>query len=323
MRADRLLAVLLLLQGRGRMSARALAQRLEVSPRTVTRDMEALSMAGVPVYAERGRNGGWALSDSYRTDLTGLSESELRSLVLATAPPVLADLGLGDAVERALLKVLAALPEARRREAETARGYLHVDSTGWRNPSEAAPFLPLLEEALRRGRRVRLSYERAFDQTRVERTADPLGLVAKGSVWYLVALVDGRTRTYRASRIRELTILDEAADRPDGFDLAATWRTSRDEFRAQIPRYVGRIRVAPEAASVVRGWWRFAEIAAETEADGGWHVFEIRWDSIEVAVDYVLGLGGNVEILQPDELRGRVIDAAQRLLERHRDPTRA
>jgi predicted DNA-binding transcriptional regulator YafY len=320
MRADRLLAALLLLQGRGRMSARALAERLEVSPRTVARDMEALSMAGIPVYAERGRNGGWALSEPYRTDLTGLSESELRSLVLATAPPVLADLGLGAAAERALLKLLAALPEARRREAETARRYLHVDSAGWRNPSEAAPFVPLLEEALRRGRRVRMTYERAFDQTLVERIADPLGLVAKGSAWYLVALVDGRTRTYRASRIRELTMLDEPAERPEGFDLASTWEASRDEFRAQIPRFVGRIRVAPRSASAVRGWWRFAEIAVETMGDDGWSVFDVRWDSLEVAVDYVLGLGGEVEVLGPGDLRERVIAAAQRILERHGVP---
>jgi predicted DNA-binding transcriptional regulator YafY len=292
-------------------------------------------MAGVPVYAERGRTGGWALSEPYRTDLTGLTESELRSLVLATAPPVLADLGLDGAAERALLKLLAALPDARRREAETVREYVHVDAVGWRSTPEPAPFLPLLEEALRLARRVTLTYERAFDQTRVERTVDPLGLVAKGSAWYLVALVDDRTRTYRVSRIRALTILDEPSQRPDGFDLAATWEASRDEFRAQIPRFAGRIRVAPDAAPAVRGWWRFAEIASETPAEGagetttdgrpgdGWPVFDVRWDSVEVAVEYVLGLGGSVEVLQPDELRARVVDAARRLLERHRVATGA
>src|SRR5687768_16966131 len=132
MRADRLLSILLLLQSHGRLTARRLAERLEVSERTINRDMEALSIAGVPVYAERGRHGGWELAEAYRTDLTGLTESELRSLVLGSAPAVLAGLGLGEAADRALVKLLATLPESRRREAESARRYLHVDPGGWR-----------------------------------------------------------------------------------------------------------------------------------------------------------------------------------------------
>ncbi|MGH2476593.1 MAG: helix-turn-helix transcriptional regulator, partial [Candidatus Limnocylindrales bacterium] len=208
MRADRLLSILLLLQANGLLSARALAERLEVSERTVHRDMEALSMAGVPVYAQKGRRGGWALLDAYRTDLTGLTETELRSLVIASTPGVLADLGLGEAADRALIKLLAGLPEARRRAAESARGYLYIDPSGWRRPEEAAPYLATLELALRTGRQIAMTYERAFDRSVVERVANPLGLVAKGSVWYLAATVDGRARTYRASRIRDVTILD-------------------------------------------------------------------------------------------------------------------
>jgi predicted DNA-binding transcriptional regulator YafY len=269
------------------------------------------------VYAERGRNGGWALAEPYRTDLTGLTEAELRSLVLATAPAVLGDLGLGKAADRALLKVFATLPEARRKDAEAARRDLHVDPTGWRSPAEAAPLLPLLDDALRRERRVRMTYQRAFTESPVERTADPLGLVANGSVWYLVALVDGRLRTYRASRIRELTLLDERSERPDDFDLAAAWAASRDEFRAQIPRVIGRIRVSTEGAQRVRGWWRFVEIASESRADDGWICFEVRWDSVGVAVEYVLGLGGEVEVLEPVDLRERVVAAARGLLLQH------
>jgi predicted DNA-binding transcriptional regulator YafY len=317
MRADRLLAALLLLQDRGRMSARVLAERLEVSPRTVTRDMEALSMAGVPVYAERGRNGGWALTDAYRTDLTGLTESELRSLMLATAPPILADLGLGEAADRALLKVLSALPEGRRRQAESARRYLHIDPTGWSGRSETARFLPVLEEALRIGRRIEMTYERAFDPTPVERTLHPLGLVAKGSTWYLVAAADGRTRTYRASRIRAVRVLEEPAHRPDDFDLAAFWSASREEFRALLPRFNGRVRVAPETVARIRSGWRFAEIEAEEPADAeGWVTLRMRWDSFDIAVDQVLGLGPDAEVIEPTELRERVVALATRLLER-------
>jgi predicted DNA-binding transcriptional regulator YafY len=319
MRADRLLAALLLLQARGRLSARVLAERLEVSPRTVSRDMEALSMAGVPVYAERGRNGGWALTEAYRTDLTGLTESELRSLILATAPPVLADLGLSGAADRALLKVLSALPDSRRRQAESARRYLHIDPTGWRGASESVRFLPLLEEALRLGRRVEMGYERAFEGGVVERRLDPLGLVAKGSTWYLVAGIDDTIRTYRASRIRALRVLDEPATRPPDFDLAAFWSRSREEFRALLPRFNGVIRVTPEALDRIRGGWRFAEVEDESGpgADGRL-TLRMRWDSFDVAVEQVLGLGPQAEVVEPAELHERVIALAGELVEHER-----
>jgi predicted DNA-binding transcriptional regulator YafY len=317
MRADRLLSILMLLQAHGRMSAPALAQRLEVSERTVHRDMEALSQAGVPVFAERGRHGGWALLDPYRTDLTGLTESELRSLVIAAAPSVLADLGLGEAADRAFIKLLAGLPEARRRSAESARGYLYIDPSGWRRPDEAAPFLGTLELALRTGRQVAMSYERAYDRSVVERVANPLGLVAKGSVWYLAATVEGKARTYRASRIRAVTILDMPAERPDGFDLATFWAESSAEFRAALPIHRVVVRVAPEATSRVRLGWRFATVESETPPDAeGWVTFTMRADSEEIAVEAVLSLGGDVEVLDPPDVRERALERARELVAR-------
>ena len=316
-RADRILSILLLLQTHGLLSARALAERLEVSERTVHRDMEALSIAGVPVYAEKGRHGGYALVDSYRTDLTGLTESELRSLVLATAPGVLADLGLGQAADRALIKLLAGLPDARRRAAEAARGYLYVDPTGWRRAEEAAPFLPALELALRIGRQVAISYERAFDASVVDRVANPLGLVAKGSVWYLAATVDGQARTYRASRLRAVTILEATAERPDGFDLATFWHESSAEFRATLPVHRVVLRVAPEAMSRIRLGWRFATLETEGEPDAdGWIACTIRADSEDVAVECALSMAGGCEVIEPDLVRERVAAAARATLER-------
>ena len=316
MRADRLLSILLLLQDHGRLSARALAERLEVSERTINRDMEALAMAGVPVFAWRGRRGGWALTDGYRTDLTGLTESELRSLIIASAPAVLADLGLGEAADRALVKLLAALPEARRRQAESARQYLHVDPTGWRRSEDAARCLPTLDEALRRGRRVAMTYERGTDRTIVERTVDPLGLVAKGSAWYLVAAVDGAPRTYRASRIREAAILEEAAQRPAGFDLPAFWRQSRDDFQAALPRFFGTIRVAPDAFYLASTPWRVNRVEEETVDGDGWIRLRIRWDTLDEAVSHVLGLGPKAEVVEPEELRAAVLDRARALLDK-------
>ncbi len=315
MRADRLLSILLLLQAHGRMSAPALAERLEVSERTVHRDMEALSQAGVPVFAERGRNGGWALLDPYRTDLTGLTEAELRSLVIASAPGVLADLGLGQAADRALIKLLAGLPEARRRAAESARGYLYVDPTGWRRPEEAAPFLPTLELALRTGRQVAIEYERAFDKTISRPVANPLGLVVKGSVWYLAATVDGQARTYRASRLRAVTILDEPAQRPADFDLATFWTKSSAEFRAALPIHRVVVRVSPEAMSRARLGWRFATLESEGEpAADGWITTTIRADSEDIAVECVLSLGAGVEVLGPAEIRHRALERAKGLV---------
>lgn len=317
MRADRLLATLLLLQAHGRLPARAVAERLEVSERTVHRDMEALSMAGVPVYAERGRRGGWVLDEAYRTDLTGLTEAELRSLVVATQRGALADLGLGAAAERAVLKLLAALPETQRRDAEAARSYLHVDPSGWRRPDEAATALPTLDLALRTGRRIVLTYERATDRTVVERTVDPLGLVAKGSVWYLVASADGDQRTYRVSRIQAVDVLDEPAVRPADFDLPRAWAQGQAEFRAALPSTVAVIRYAPSVMPRVRLGWRFARVESEAPPDAdGWVTCRIRADSIEVAVECALGFGADAEVLEPAELRERVTAGAAAVVAR-------
>lgn len=317
LRADRLLSILLLLQAHGRLPARALAERLEVSERTVHRDMEALAIAGVPVYAEAGRHGGWALVDSYRTDLTGLTEAELRSLVVASAPGVLADLGLGEAADRALIKLLAGLPEARRRAAESARGYLYVDPTGWRRAEEAAPFLPALELALRTGRQIAMAYERAFDRSVVDRIANPLGLVAKGSVWYLAATVDGKARTYRASRLRSVTILETPVERPGGFDLVAFWTASSDEFRAALPVHRVVLRVAPGAMSRVRLGWRYAALESEGEPDAdGWVTCTVRADSIDIAIECVLALAGGAVVVEPVEVREGAAAMAREALER-------
>jgi predicted DNA-binding transcriptional regulator YafY len=229
MRADRLLSVLMLLQARGRMTARELSERLEVSERTVYRDISALGMAGIPVYAERGPGGGCMLSEGYRTNLTGLSEAEARTLVLAMASRPLKDLGMGGALDAALLKLLAALPSRVRAGAEQARQRVHVDTAGWGAP-EATPHLRALEEAVWQERRVRISYRDSGGKL-AERVIEPLGLVAKASIWYLVAAVEGELRVYRVSRMRAVTPLDETFARLEGFDLAAYWEESSRRFQ--------------------------------------------------------------------------------------------
>lgn len=302
-RADRLLSILLLLQEHGRLSARRLAERLEVSERTVHRDMEALAMAGVPVWAQPGRRGGWELADGYRTDLTGLSEGELRSLVLASASSQLRHLGVGEDLDRAITKVLAALPETRRTSARATGSYIHVDPAGWRRSDDAVPWLPTVEGALRADRRIRIRYERASDETTVDRTVDPLGLVVQGSTWYLVAAIDGSTRTYRVSRLRAVEVLDEPADRPPDLDLAALWASSREAFRRALPETTWTMLVAPAAIGRVRLGWRFAAPIEESPArDDGWVEVRCRADGLAMAIECTLGLGPDAVALEPPEL---------------------
>jgi len=233
MRADRLISILLLLQVHRRITARELAQRLEVSERTILRDMDALGGSGVPVVAERGAGGGWSLVDGYQTRITGLNAAEIQSLFLARPPRLMADLGLHQSSEAALLKLEAALPATARQQAEFARRRILIDTRGWRDPAESVACLPLVLDALWQECRLRFLYAReACDPA--ERSGDPLGLVAKGSVWYLVAQVEGETRTYRVSRMREAEALDEPAVRPADFDLSPVEGGVRIRLRFDI-----------------------------------------------------------------------------------------
>jgi predicted DNA-binding transcriptional regulator YafY len=236
MRADRLISILLLLQANGRMTAQALASRLEVSQRTILRDMDALSSAGVPVVAERGAGGGWRLIDGYETKLTGLTPAEIRTLFLARPPALLEELGLKEAADAAWLKLRAALPVGVREQAEFVRQRLLIDSRNWRDSTESLTSLPVLLESLWSGQRLKFLYEKA-DGEASERRVDPLGLVARANRWYLVAARGEDQRTYRVSRIRSAEILPEAAARLADFDLAAYWETSTNRFREHLPRY--------------------------------------------------------------------------------------
>ena len=257
MRADRLLSILLLLQVNRRMTASALAKRLEVSERTILRDMDALSTSGVPVVADRGVGGGWRLMEDYQTKLTGLSIGEIQSLFLARPSRMVADLGLKQESEAALIKLQASLPAATRHQADFARQRILIDTSGWREPSESAACLPVLLDALWRSRQIRFVYAKVFSDA-AERIAHPLGLVAKGSIWYLIAAADGEPRTYRVSRIRDVAILDEPSSRPPGFDLTAYWESSAAAFREKLPRYYASFRASPAIMRWVRyrGWRR-------------------------------------------------------------------
>ncbi len=313
MRADRLLSILLLLQVDRRVTARELAKRLEVSERTILRDMEALSGAGVPVVAERGAAGGWSLLEEYQTKLTGLSAAEIQSLFLARPARLMADLGLKREAEAAFIKLQASLPASSRQQAEFARERILIDTSGWRDPAESIAALPVLLDALWEERQVRFCYQRMGCEP-TERVADPVGLVAKGSSWYLVGQVDGEARTYRVSRISDATILDQPGARPEAFDLAAYWERSAVEFRQKLPRFYATFLVTPAAMR----WVRYRGWRLEQEMPEGDRVrVRLRFDIEEEAVQFALSLGGEAEIVEPRELRSRVLEAARGVIERH------
>ncbi len=314
MRADRLLSILLLLQVHDRMTARELAKRLEVSERTIHRDMEALSAAGVPVVAERGTGGGWGLMEAYSTNLTGLTEAEIQALFVAGPAHLLADLGLRQASEAALIKLLAALPSLSRSNAEYVRNRIHIDATRWSNSEEAIPSLPTLQDAIWQERKLHLTYRRG-DDTIVERLVDPLGLVAKGSVWYLVATVEGELRTYRVSRIQNASITGEPCVRPADFDLAAYWEQSASDFKANLPRYPATVRVDPTILTYMRYVGRYARIVSTEPADAdGWIQVAMLFEEEHNACEYVLSFGSQMIVVEPETLREKVIEAARSIV---------
>jgi predicted DNA-binding transcriptional regulator YafY len=307
MKADRLLSALLLLQAHGRMTGREMARRLEVSLRTVHRDMEALSMAGVPVFALRGAHGGWQLEEGWRTQVPALDESELLGLLMSQ-PRVVGDGTLAGAAESALRKLTAALPTALRERAASIRQRLYVDTTGWRGTTENLAMLPIVQEAVSRDRKLSMTYRRAAENSEAAlRIVDPLGIVAKGSAWYLVARTPEGFRTYRVSRIEEAAVLDIPSERPANFELEAHWKSSTDAFRENLPRYHATLRLAPSAAAWVRRW-RMAWTEQGPPDAEGWTMIEARFEHFDQACFMVLGFGAGVEIIDPPELRTRVAD---------------
>jgi|GEM_PF-1566235 serine phosphatase RsbU (regulator of sigma subunit) len=239
------MSALLLLQARGQMTGRELARKLEVSERTVHRDMEALSAAGVPVYAMRGASGGWQLDEDWSTRVPGLDPAELRALLMAQSRS-LGDKHMAAAADRAIAKLMAALPKPLREQASSIRDRLYIDTAGWTGTSENLSMLSVVQTAVASDRKLKFWYWRAGGE-RVERTVDPLGLIAKGSTWYLFAKTDRGHRTYRISRMEEAKMLGEPSVRPPNFNLEAAWKLSTEEFRDEVNREMEAARRAYEA----------------------------------------------------------------------------
>ncbi len=310
MRADRLLSILLLLQTRGRMSARLLAGELEVSERTIYRDIVALSTAGVPVYGEAGPDGGYQLLDSYRTSLTGLSESEARALFMLNMAGPLAKLGLSQDLKAAMLKLTAALPESRRQDEERVRQRFFIDSSWWSQAEEPLPHLQTIQQAAWEDRKLAITYIPLFD-VQIERVVDPYGLAAKSGSWYLVFARGGRVRALRVDDLLDARLFTEKFERPVDFDLERFWKGWCAEEEQRYSGYPVTVRVTRKAqAALIRRFGARArgQLEDAPEGDDGSRILTLYFRWIDEARDRLLPFGSGVEVLEPYTLRASIAD---------------
>jgi predicted DNA-binding transcriptional regulator YafY len=321
MRADRLLSLLMLLQTHGLMTARDLSIELEVSERTIYRDLTALSASGVPVYAERGPGGGVRLIEEYRTTLTGLTPDEARALFMMSVPAPLMQLGVGQELKAAMLKLSAALPDSRRAEQGRARQRIHLDSSWWFQSDDAVPCLPSIQEAVWNDRMLRIKYRSCFG-AEVEQVIAPYGLVAKANLWHLVYGWEGIIRVVRVSLMVEAEALTEMFVRPADFDLAVFWEKWCAEYETNRPSYPVRARVSPALLPYLPNFFGdCADILAKASSPDtdGWVTLTLPFEDIHSARGRILGFGRAVDVLEPEALRKSVIDFAEQIVGFYRD----
>jgi len=316
MRADRLLSILIMLQTRGKLTAQALAQQLEVSERTIYRDMDALSAAGVPVYCERGPGGGCALLESYRTNLTGLTRDEVRALFMLSIPAPLQQLGVDQDLRAALLKLSAALPEILRPEGSRAQARIHLDSTANFQSVQNTPHLGTIQQALWTDRCLDLTYRLPFD-AQANHLVAPYGLVAKSNRWYLVFSRQSSLFVLPVSNVIDACLIDRSFTLPPEFDLVefwTAWNSQRERNRSHFPV---QVRISPNLHEMLE-FFKDPLLSGDFNKpemdEGGWYPLTIHFDTFENARQRLLNFGGAVEIITPHALRESVIDFARQTL---------
>lgn len=319
MQASRLLSILMLLQSRGRLSALTLASELEVSVRTIYRDVDQLSASGVPIWAEQGRTGGFQLREGWRTKLDGLTAPEAQAMFLAGLPGPAADLGLGEALASAQLKLKAALPPEWQDDAQRVGTRFHLDPIDWYRETPAVDHLGPIARAVWQAERIAVRYDSW--QGEAQRELEPLGLVLKAGTWYVIARSSASRppRTYRLQSILDLTLSGETFKRPRGFDLAAYWRESTRRFEAELYRSEARLSVSPRglkllqllSSAVAEAGRRSAKPDA---ARAGWSTVQIPIESTEHAAGQLMRLGAEALVLSPKDLRERLAAQARDML---------
>ena len=317
MRADRLLSLLMLLQSRGQMTAQELANELEVSERTIYRDIDALSAVGIPVYGEAGPEGGYALLNSYRTNLTGLTEGEVRALFMLSIPAPLVELGVSQELRAALLKLSAALPDSQRQDEAKVRQRFHLDSMWWHQGEAHLPHLATIQQALWQDRQLHIVYRTAVS-IQLERLVAPYGLVAKAGVWYLVCARGERIHVHRVAHLLDVQVAEDAFTYPAEFDLARYWQSWCAEYESLQAHFRATVRVAPGFVPELarRFGKQVHEKIARAGPDGdGWVKLELAFASFEDARDRILSFGRGVEVLAPQALHRSVLDYAEQIVD--------
>lgn len=310
MRASRLVSILLLLQARGRLTAVQLAGELEVSVRTIYRDVESLHTAGIPLYGDAGHRGGYQLLDGYRTRLTGLSADEAKALSLSGLPGPAAELGLGSVLAAAQLKIRAALPPALADQLGQVQSRFHLDAATWYGATDEVPFLPTVADAVWRGRALNVRYRRWKEPTDIDRRLEPYGVVLKAGRWYLVA-GPGSPRTYRVDQILDLAELEDEFTIPASFDLAAYWQRFKAEFLDRLYQAEATVRLSPAALPHLSGPETESVARTGSVEPDGWTRAVLPVESTEFALRQFLALGPEIEVLDPPELRSRLAAAVR------------
>ncbi len=318
MRADRLISILLLLQTRRNFSARQLAEELEVSERTIYRDVEALSQAGIPVYTIRGPGGGVFLVENYRTSLTGLTNEQLQALFMLNIPQPLIQLGAGDALKTALLKLSAALPAASTKEEEHARQRFYLDWESEPSGDNPVPFLETIRQGVWQDRLIRIKYKPHF-WAEVDQVVKPLGLVARGNAWHLACMHGDHFRAIRVDTVNEAQLLEDRFIRPNDFNLAEFWHSWLARVEDNRPVYPVTVRVSPtlvhELPRLMGETAHHALQCAGPTDEKGWMTLELTFETLEAARGRLLAFGGAIEVLEPEALRLSLVDFAHQVIE--------
>jgi predicted DNA-binding transcriptional regulator YafY len=328
MKSDRLLSALMLLQAHGRLSSREIAERLEISQRTAHRDMEALCIAGIPLIAHRGAQGGWELQKGWRTKVPGLDDAELQGLLMVQ-PSALGDRKLTAAAQRAFDKLMASLPASMRTQADSIRARLHIDPTGWRplaDDNNDISVLPIVQSALAQNHKLTFLYTRSDGDT-ASRTVDPLGIVCKQTVWYLIAQTPAGMRTYRVSRMQDAIVLALQFERPPKFNLARYWKQTTAKLRGQKHTVSATIALSPEAVLTINRWCPMTTLPnhpTQSSLQKDWRVYEVEFENYQQARFVILGLGPRAFPLAPKPLCKEIAnDLSQMLKQSHPRPKHA
>ncbi|MFC0189882.1 helix-turn-helix transcriptional regulator [Fictibacillus aquaticus] len=319
MRADRLMNILILLQNRGKITTGELAEELEVSERTIQRDMDALTTAGVPVLAERGKAGGWRLYDDFKTKLSGLNKEDIRSLFIFPSKTLLEDLGLGTGLDTRE-KLLSSLAGPYQEEAQHIRDRIYIDSEGWKeNGHKKDEALPEIFTAVFENRRIKIEYEKINGDI-INRTVEPLGLVAQKGNWYLAASHDGQLRSYRVSRVLTAHLLDEVFERPDGFHLEEYWRQSKKDFAAELPTFEVEVDISADIAKRVHfSAGKFMKVVRPPLKKGERMRAVFHFQSEQEAVEFILGFGTKMTIIKPKKLIKKIVAEAVSVISYYED----